>query len=94
MQVDDVAELAMLPLVVYAVGISHLAPCEVLEPLVAVEASTVLAELREPRPHLFDWCIDGHRVQDLRPVLGEEFIAWEPALLVPLAWLPSAGARA
>ena len=51
---DDLADLAVLPLRVDAVGISHLAFGQVLEPLIAVEAAALLAELREPGPDRLD----------------------------------------
>ena len=82
MQVDGFAQLAVLPLRVDAVGVLHLAAGEVLEPLVAVEAAAILAELGEPGPHLLDRRVDRHRVEDPGPVLGKKLVAWQLALLV------------
>ena len=82
MQVDGFAQLAMLPLWVDAVGVAHPASGQVLEPLVAVEATAILAELGEPGPHVLDRCVDRDRMEDLGPVLGKQLIARQRALLV------------
>jgi hypothetical protein len=59
-----------------------LAPGEVLESLVAVEARAILAKLGEPRPHLLDGRVDRHGVEDLDPILGEQLVARQLALFV------------
>jgi hypothetical protein len=64
------------------VGIPHLAACEVLEPLVAVEAAAVLAELGQPGPDLLGRCVDRHRVEDWGRVLGEQLVARQLARLI------------
>ena len=82
MQVDGFAQLAMLPLRVDAVGVLHLAPGEVFEPLIAVEAAAILAELSEPGPHLLDRCLDRHGVEDLHPAFGQKLVPRQLARLV------------
>src|SRR3954453_16571724 len=82
MDVDGFAELAMLPLRVNAVGVLHLAPGEVLKPLVAVEAAAILSELGEPRPHLPHRRCDRPRVEDLGRVRETQLIAWQLALFI------------
>jgi len=82
MEVDGFAQFAMLPLRMDAVGIPHLAAREVLEPLIAVEAAAVLAELSEPGPHLLDRRVDRHRVEDLGRVLGKQVVARQLTRLV------------
>ena len=82
MQVDGFAQLAVLPLRTDAVGVLHLAAGEVLEPLVAVEATAILAKLGEPGPHLLDRRVDRDCVEDPGPVLGKQLVARQRALLV------------
>ena len=72
----------MLPLRMDTVGVFHLAPGEVLEPLIAVKAAAILAELGQPRPHRLDRRVDRDRVDDLGPALGKQLVARQLARFI------------
>ena len=76
-QHDCLADAALLPLRVDAVGVLHLAAGKVLEPLVAVEAPAILPYLGDPRPDILDRRIDGHGSCCPRTGFGHELVAGE-----------------
>src|SRR5205814_2179686 len=83
-ELDDLADRPLLPLGMDDVLVVHLAASEVLQPVVAVEASAVLPDLRQPGPYHLDRRVhrDGSRRCGERVV--DEFIAgqWLAPLLV------------
>ena len=85
-----------LPLGVDAFGVPQLAAGEVLQPLIAVEASAVGAHLRNPRPHVARVGVDLDAVGPAPARIGHELVAGErPRGLLggeaPAGALPTAG---
>ena len=54
---------------------SHLTTGEVLEPLIAVEATAVLSDLGQPRPHVLDRSVDRHRAGHRDAGIGDQLVA-------------------
>ena len=93
MQQQRVTANALLPLGVDAVGVAHPAAHEVLEPRVAVEAGAVLADLREPRPHLVGRRGDRDGARVLHGGVGHDLVARHRPVALRLARAPSPDPR-
>jgi hypothetical protein len=71
---DAIAGGEVLPLLADLVGAMDVQPDQVLQPVVAVHAAAVLADLHQPGPHLFGRGGDGYREGHLVGRLGHELV--------------------
>jgi hypothetical protein len=76
-QRDGLADAALLPLPLDAVGVLHSAAGKILEPLVAVEARAILPYLGDPWPDILDRHVDGHGSCCLHTGFRQEFVTGE-----------------
>src|SRR5918994_5727807 len=88
MEKDTLSYLPLLPLRVDAIGVTHPAARQVLEPLVGVESSPVLTYLGEPRPHLFYGRVHGDRPRGLDRRIWHQLVARQRILYFLLCGAP------
>ena len=74
-EADPVADREVLPLLPNLVCVVDAEPSEVLEPVIAVEAAAVLADLDEPAPHLVGRRFDRHGAGGDISRIGDQFVA-------------------
>jgi hypothetical protein len=72
---DAIAGLARLPLRPHFGDVAHVDAERALEPVVAVEAGAILAELHQPPPHFVGRRLNRHRVLQLQRRVARHLIA-------------------